>query len=164
MKGSYGLDGSRILLLSHEWRLLSIHLTHLRTLRTFKIWCNLFIKSPPMPMSPEKIGTAIPEERAPCIPWPIPAANRSAEPHGMGLLWHAIKKDPQTWGRKPHRSFQNVSFLFLIKKRSPNMGTKTLSVWIIMQFQQGGNKKRSPNMGTKTCPNRLRCESGCGDD
>lgn len=26
------------------------------------------------------------------------------------------------------------------------------------------HKKRSPNMGTKTCPNRLRCESGCGDD
>ena len=37
------------------------------------------------------------------------------------------------------------------KKRSPNMGTKTPSIFTTFPLDVG-NKKRSPNMGTKTAP------------
>ena len=44
----------------------------------------------------------------------------------------------------------------LVKKESPNMGTKTFSPLFFFDLWMGAVKKGSPNMGTKTNRYRLR--------
>ena len=67
---------------------------------------------------------------------------------GSFVFYEIIKKDPQTWGRKPCSLLIDINFHSLIKKDPQTWGRKPGALY--NATPSCSHKKRSPNMGTKT--------------
>ena len=73
--------------------------------------------------------------------------------HSGCFLYHVViqlKKDPQSWGRKPHAAQESIKFVKYSLKKDPQSWGRKHSEFLNHFGRMFQIKKRSPIMGTKT--------------